>query len=103
MDKNLRSHVYRDMALLSDNEQKMAEQLIEVLKPLKTVTTIMSSEITPTISMILPLKKMIVKSMTPRDEDSIQIKEAIARDLEKKYTDPDLQKNLQKATALDPR
>lgn len=84
----------------------MAEQLIEVLNPLKTVTTLMSSETTPTTSMILPLKEMILKSMAPGDEDSTAIKEAkeaIARDLEKRYTDPDLQKYLQKATALDPR
>lgn len=66
----------------------------------------MSSETTPTISVILPLKEMILKSMAPADEDSTAIKEAkeaITRDLEKRYTDPDLQKYLQKATALDPR
>ncbi|CAM4502813.1 unnamed protein product [Leuciscus chuanchicus] len=105
MDKNLRSHVTA-IAMLTDGEQKMAEQLIEVLKPLKTVTTLMSSETTPTISMILPLKEMILKSMVPGDEDSTVIKEAkeaIAHDLDRRYTNPDLQKYLQKATALDPR
>lgn len=92
--------------MLTDDERKMAEQLIELLKPLKTVSTLMNSEITPTTSMILPLKEMILKSMAPGDEDSTAIKEAkeaIARNLEKRYTDPDLQKYLQKATALDPR
>lgn len=105
MDKNLRSHV-TGIAMLTDGEQKMAEQLIEVLKPLKTVTTLMSSETTPTISMILPLKEMILKSMVPGDEDSTVIKEAkeaIGQDLDRRCTDPDLQKYLQKATALDPR
>lgn len=56
--------------------------------------------------MILPLKEMIIKSMAPGNEDSTAIKEAkeaITRDLEKSYTDPDLQKYLQKATALDPK
>ena len=105
MDKTLRSHINKDMAILTDDEQKMAEQLIEVLKPLKTVTTLMSSETTPTISMILPLKEMILKSTAPADEDSTAIKEAkeaITQDLEKRYTDPDLKKYLQIATALDP-
>ncbi|XP_077095961.1 E3 SUMO-protein ligase ZBED1-like [Siphateles boraxobius] len=106
MDKNLMSHV-TGIAMLTDGEQKMAEQLIEVLKPLKTVTTLMSSETTPTISMILPLKEMILKSMVPGDEDSTVIKEAkeaIAQDLDRRrYTDPDLQEYLQKATALDPK
>jgi len=104
MDKNLRSHV-TGIAMLTDGEQKMAEQLIEVLKPLKTVTTLMSSE-TTTNSMILPLKEMILKSILPGDEDSTVIKEAkeaIAQDLDRRYTNPDLQKYLQKATALDPR
>nr|XP_054594517.1 E3 SUMO-protein ligase ZBED1-like [Nothobranchius furzeri] len=105
MDKNLKSHV-KDIAMLTDAEQKMAEQLNEILKPLKTVTTLMSSETTPTMSMILPLKEMILKCMAPGGEDSAGIKEAkdaIAQDLDKRYTDPDLQKYLQKATALDPR
>lgn len=105
MDKNLKSHC-KDIALLTDDEQKMAEELIEVLKPLKTVTKLMSSETIPTTSMILPLKEMILKAMAPGDKDSRaikEVKEAIALDLGKRYTDPDLQMYLLKATALDPR
>lgn len=95
-----------DMAMLTDTEQKMAEQFIKVLKRLKTVTTLMSSETTPTISMILALKELILKSMTPGDKDYAAVKvakEAIAWDLGKRYTDPELQKYLQKATSLDLR
>jgi len=43
--------------------------------------------------MILPLKEMILKSMVPGDEDSTVIKEAkeaIAQDLHRRYTNPDL-------------
>ncbi|XP_042613353.1 E3 SUMO-protein ligase ZBED1-like [Cyprinus carpio] len=85
---------------------KLAEELIQVLTPLKTVTTLMSSETTPTISMILPLKEMILKSMSPGDQDSATVKEAkaaISNDLAKRYTDPNLHDYLQMATALDPR
>lgn len=46
-DKTLRSHINKDTAMLTDDEQKMAEQLNEVLKPLKAVTALMSSETTP--------------------------------------------------------
>ncbi|KAJ8346859.1 hypothetical protein SKAU_G00282600 [Synaphobranchus kaupii] len=94
------------MAMLTDSEQKLAEELIQLLKPLKTVTTLMSSETTPTTSMILPLKEMILKSMAPGDEDSATLKEAkaaITQDLERRYTDPALHDYLQRATALDPR
>ena len=92
--------------MLNDDEQRLAEQLIQLLKPLKTVTTLMSSETTPTTSMILPLKEMILKATVPGDEDTPTIRDAkaaIKNDLEKRYTNPDLLKYLQKATALDPR
>ncbi|XP_041645739.1 E3 SUMO-protein ligase ZBED1-like [Cheilinus undulatus] len=103
MDKNLMSHISKDMAMLTDDEQKMAE-LIEVLKPWKTVTTLMSSKTTPTTSMILPLKEMIFKSMAPGDEAAVkEAKAAIALYLEQRYTDPDLQKYPQNTTAWDPR
>lgn len=105
LDKDLKLSV-KNITMLNDSEQKLAEELIQVLTPLKTVTTLMSSETTPTISMILPLKEMILKSMSPGDQDSATIKEAkaaITNDLAKRYTDPNLHDYLQMATALDPR
>ncbi|KAJ8356661.1 hypothetical protein SKAU_G00194550 [Synaphobranchus kaupii] len=105
LDKGVKKSA-KDMAMLTDSEQKLAEELIQLLKPLKTVTTLMSSETTPTTSMILPLKEMILKSMAPGDEDSATLKEAkaaITQDLERRYTDPALHDYLQRATALDPR
>uniref|UniRef100_A0AAQ6A8D6 BED-type domain-containing protein n=1 Tax=Amphiprion ocellaris TaxID=80972 RepID=A0AAQ6A8D6_AMPOC len=105
LDKNLKT-VAKDVAMLTDDEQKLAEELIKLLKPLKTVTTLMSSETTPTTSLILPLKELLLKSMSPLEEDSKTVKEAkmaIAKDLENRYTDPNLKSYLQKSTALDPR
>lgn len=55
---------------LSDQDVRVAEEVIEVLKPLKTVTTIMSTETTPSVSMILPLK-----SMEPTEENTPIVKE----------------------------
>ncbi|GAA6080654.1 E3 SUMO-protein ligase ZBED1-like, partial [Tachysurus ichikawai] len=81
-------------------------ELFQVLTPLKTVTTLMSSETTLTISMILPLKEMILKSMSPGDQDTATVKEAkaaITNDLAKRYTDPNLHDYLEMDTALDPR
>lgn len=79
---------------------KLVEELIQVLTPLKTL---ICSETTPNISMILPLKEMILKSMSPGDQDSATVKAAITNDLAKRYTDPNLHEYLQMATALDPR
>ncbi|XP_026112867.1 zinc finger BED domain-containing protein 4-like [Carassius auratus] len=105
LDKSFKLSV-KNVTMLNDSEQKLAEELIQVLTPLKTVTALMSSETTPTISMILPLKEMILKSMSPGDQDSGTVKEAkaaIINDLAKRYTDPNLHDCLQIATALDPR
>ncbi|KAM9853513.1 E3 SUMO-protein ligase ZBED1-like [Aulostomus maculatus] len=106
MDQRVKKNVTKDMAVLNDDEQRLAEQLIQVLQPLKKVTKIRSSKTIPTTSMILPLKDIILKAMVPGGEDTTAIRDAkaaITKDLEKRYTVPDLQKYLLKATALDPR
>lgn len=49
---------------------------------------------------------MILKSMTPSEEESSTIKDAtaaIAKNLEDRYMDPGLQDCLHGSTALDPR
>ncbi|XP_029931609.1 zinc finger BED domain-containing protein 1-like [Myripristis murdjan] len=105
MDKDVKKNV-RDIAVLTDSEEKLAEDLTKILKPLKNVTTIMSTETSPSVSMIIPLQKMILKSMTPSEEDSSTIKEAkaaITKNLEDRYRDPDLQDYLHRSTTLDPR
>ncbi|XP_053177226.1 E3 SUMO-protein ligase ZBED1-like [Scomber japonicus] len=96
----------KDMSMLTDSELKLAEELIQLLNPLKKMTTLMSSESTPTSSMILPLKTMTLKSMAPDSQDSPTIRDAkaaVTKDLEKRYTDPDLLDFLHRATVLDPR
>ena len=96
----------KDMSMLTDSELKLAEELIQLLNPLKKMTTLMSSESTPTSSMILPLKTMTLKSMAPHSQDSPTIRDAkaaVTKDLEKRYTDPDLLDFLHRSTVLDPR
>lgn len=60
----------KDVTTLSDQDVRMAEEIVAVLKPLKTITTLISTEATPSASMILPLKTTILKSMEPSEEDS---------------------------------
>lgn len=96
----------KDIAVLTDSEAKLAEDLTKILKPLKNVTMLMSTETSPLLSMIIPLQKMILKSMTPSEEDSSTIKDAkaaITRNLEDRYRDLNLQDYLHRTTALDPR
>lgn len=88
---------------LSENNLKLAENLVTVMKTLKTVTVMMCEASSPTASMILPLKMNI--HMAQSDDDSPaerDVKKAIRNDLEQRYTDPALQDYLHKCTALDP-
>ncbi len=105
MDKDMKKKV-KDIALLTESETKLAEGLINILKPLKNVITLMSTETSPSVAMIIPLQKMILKSMASSAEDSTTIKEAkaaITKDLKGRYNDPGVQDYLHRATALDPR
>lgn len=92
LEKNRKVSI-KNIAMLNDNEQKLAEELIQV-------------QWNHTHYMILPLKEMILKSMAPADQDSPTVKEAkaaITNDLTKRYTDPNLQDYLQIVTVLDLR
>nr|XP_057921458.1 zinc finger BED domain-containing protein 4 [Doryrhamphus excisus] len=94
----------KDVTLLTDQEVRTAEEVIEVLKPLKAITTLMSTESAPSASMILPLKSTLLNSMEPNVEDTAtvsEIKAAIRENLEDRYTA--CQDYLHKCTALDPR
>lgn len=56
----------KDIVTLSD-DVKLSEDIIQVLKPLKMVTTLLSTEQLPTVSMIMPLKHTILESMKVSD------------------------------------
>ncbi|RXN15602.1 zinc finger BED domain-containing 1-like protein [Labeo rohita] len=106
-DKSVKKSI-KDIVTLSDDDVKLAEDVVQVLKPLKTVTTLMSTEQIPTISMILPLKHRILASMKHSGPDSTVVKDikaAIAHDFEDRYPDTDraLIQFLHMSTALDPR
>ncbi|CAI5677365.1 unnamed protein product [Oreochromis niloticus] len=105
-DKTLKKNV-RDIITLSDEDVRVAEEVLQLLKPLKVVTTLLSTETAPSVSMILPLKTRIIQSMVPSEEDSTitrDVKTAIREDLKHRYTAPPaLQDYLHRTTALDPR
>ncbi|KAK0145655.1 Zinc finger BED domain-containing protein 1 [Merluccius polli] len=105
-DKALKKNI-RDIVTLSDDDVKVAEEVLQVLKPLKMVTALLSTASAPSVSMVLPLKTKIIQSMAPSEEDSTitrDVKAAIKADLNRRYTDPpDLQNYLHRSTALDPR
>ena len=65
----------------------------------------MSTESTPSVSMIMPLKTTVLKSVEPNEEDSPTVREvkaAIRENLMGRYS-TSCHDFLHKATALDPR
>ncbi|KAJ8319707.1 hypothetical protein KUTeg_002750 [Tegillarca granosa] len=79
---------------------------MDVLKPLKTVTTIMCDEKCPTIAMIIPMKYRIIDNLCENPVDSKltkEVKQVIRDDLNKRYSDSDVRDFLLLAAALDPR
>ncbi|KAL1268495.1 hypothetical protein QQF64_033858 [Cirrhinus molitorella] len=81
-EKTLKKNV---IVILSENDVRLAENVITVLKPLKTVTTLMCTESSPSASMVLPMKMTILKSMALSDDDSPavrDVKTAIRNDLQ---------------------
>ena len=96
----------KDLITLSDSDIKVMEAAVEVLKPLKTVTTTLSSEKKPTVSLIHPLHHTILTSMRPSGTDLPTVrdmKNAIAANFKDRYSDPATQQFLKQSTALDPR
>ncbi|XP_046559440.1 E3 SUMO-protein ligase ZBED1-like [Haliotis rubra] len=89
---------------LSDTELCNAEDLVGILKPMKTITTILCDEKHPTISLIFPLKEKILNMTQAAETDSAfirSVKTAISEDISKRYIDG--QDLLLQASAMDPR
>ncbi|XP_051998856.1 E3 SUMO-protein ligase ZBED1-like [Xyrauchen texanus] len=106
-DKNAKRNI-KDILTLSDEDVKVAEDIVQVLKPLKTVTALLSTEQLPTVSMIMPLKHTILESMNVSCTDTAVVKDvksAIVSDFTNRYPDSDstLAQFLHMSTALDPR
>ncbi|XP_078016760.1 E3 SUMO-protein ligase ZBED1 [Epinephelus lanceolatus] len=95
----------REIDTLCYTDVSDTEDIVKLLKPLKTATTVVCDEKEPTVSLILPLKYMIEQSMSPDENDSQTIanmKSAILLDISDRYSG-DCHDMLQECTALDPR
>ncbi|XP_057186792.1 E3 SUMO-protein ligase ZBED1-like [Triplophysa rosa] len=94
----------RDIDTLDGSDFRDAEDIVTLLKPLKTATTVLCDEKNPTMSLIVPFKHMIEQNMAPNEEDSLTVsntKRAILNNLSDRYR---LEHNhLLECTALDPR
>ncbi|KAE8297845.1 hypothetical protein D5F01_LYC02317 [Larimichthys crocea] len=95
----------RSIDTLDSCDVRDAEDLVKLLQPLKTATTVLCEEKSPTVSLIVPLKSMIEQSMTPDDGDSTTVantKTAILTNIANRYSG-DAFNYLLECTVLDPR
>ncbi|XP_069124886.1 E3 SUMO-protein ligase ZBED1-like isoform X2 [Argopecten irradians] len=96
----------KDVVTLSNEDITQAENVMKVLEPLKIVTTVMCSEKAPTVSLIYPMRAILLDSMNENAQDSGLIKEvksAIGDDLKKRYSSDEMKEFLLIAAAIDPR
>ncbi|KAK9519965.1 hypothetical protein VZT92_022655 [Zoarces viviparus] len=105
-DKAVKKSV-KDIVSLTENDVRLAEDVITVLKPLKTVRTFMCTVLSirihgPACENDDPENygRLLSDDDSPAVRD---VKTAIRNDLEKRYTDPGPQHYLHSSTALDPR
>lgn len=95
----------KDIYTLKEDDIASIERMMQILKPLKTVTTLLCWEKSPTVSLIHPLKEMLMQQLQVSDDDSLcsAVKNAILQDIRPRYTDPEMQLFLRESSCLDPR
>ena len=94
----------KDLALLSDTDISLAEELVVVLTPLQTATKLLCDESMPTVSVILPLQHQLLTFMQQKDGDSEfikNVKATITNDLSGRYQD--IKSKLSLSALIDPR
>ncbi|KAJ8346635.1 hypothetical protein SKAU_G00280360 [Synaphobranchus kaupii] len=89
---------------LKDCDISNAEDVVQLMTPIKMATTVMCEEQQPTVSVIAPLKAKLLSHLKPNEDDSAIVKEmknVMVKDLSDRYSD--VNDSLYKASALDPR
>ena len=78
----------KDIVTLSEDDLKAINDIVNVLKPMKNLTTLMCDSKHPMVSLIHPAKEMLLRQMAVRDDGSVMIKavkHTIISDLEQRY------------------
>ena len=90
----------------SAEEEGLIEDILRVLKPLKTATIFISAKKQPTASKILPTLTKLRMEMTVNEATdsplATEMKICILENLNRRYTDEKLSSFLLKASFLDP-
>ncbi|KAJ8375375.1 hypothetical protein SKAU_G00059550 [Synaphobranchus kaupii] len=75
---------------LKDCDISNAEDVVQLMTPIKMATTVMCEEQQPTVSVIAPLKAKLLSHLKPNEDDSAIVKEmknVMVKDLSDRYSD----------------
>ncbi|XP_061162789.1 E3 SUMO-protein ligase ZBED1-like [Saccostrea echinata] len=87
-----------------DDDFSVAEEVIQLLKPFKDITTLLCSEKSPTLSIILPLHNKLLDKLCEQIDDTPTVrsmKNIMFKDLKERYAR--IEHTLRIVSALDPR
>ncbi|XP_069111058.1 E3 SUMO-protein ligase ZBED1-like [Argopecten irradians] len=105
LSKDLKKN-FKDVYTMSEDDISTASRVMEVLKPIKKVTTILCSEKSPTVSLIHPLKEMMLQQLRDIQDDDGNVvtaaKEAMIKELEQSYSDHTMKLFLHESSCIDP-
>lgn len=86
MVKDLKKKILRDIYTLFKDDVAAAQNVLEVFRPIKTFTTVLCHEKSPTFSFMHPLKEMLLGQLSRvADDDDLHVtavKKATHRNLE---------------------
>uniref|UniRef100_A0A3P8P8X8 BED-type domain-containing protein n=1 Tax=Astatotilapia calliptera TaxID=8154 RepID=A0A3P8P8X8_ASTCA len=95
-----------DIFTLNETDIGNTEEIVRALKSMQVVTTVMSEEKNPTLSLVAPLLAQLLHDTQDNIGDTAlvrNIKQSISQDLKKRYASTVERNTLYTASALDPR
>lgn len=75
----------KDIVTLSETEKSEAEELVNILGPLKKMATILCSEHSPTVSLVHPMREMLLREMARKSSTSQMVRQASIFCIREKY------------------
>ena len=95
---------YGSITMLSPNQIELTRKLIAALEPVEEITKMVSTD-TASISVLIPLVKILKKALSKHDDDSGKqtMKLEMLTSLERRFDDIEESQLLLMATRLDPR
>ncbi|XP_069108978.1 E3 SUMO-protein ligase ZBED1-like, partial [Argopecten irradians] len=92
--------------ILGQDEVQRFEEFLKLMEPLYQATLALSADQYPTVGLMFPLLQKLKDLYSPLESDSpfqTKIKNAILKDLEKRYQSEALMEYFEEASVLDPR